>query len=104
MDDGRRRWAGHPERVHVRHHVVPHLQGQHEHSFLNFILMIGNLPLLSSRLLEVDVVQLASHLLQLLVGDVETKLLKIIISIIVPFLFIAVIFLAILFERESVMA
>ena len=54
--------------------------------------MIGNLPLLSSRLLEVDVVELASHLLQLLVGDVETKLLRIIISIIVPFLFIAVIF------------
>ena len=54
--------------------------------------MIGNLPLLSSRLLEVDVVQLVSHLLQLLVGDVETKLLRIIISIIVPFLFIAVIF------------
>ena len=53
--------------------------------------MIGNLPLLSSRLLEVDVVELASHLLQLLVGDVETKLLRIIISI-VPFLFIAVIF------------
>ena len=54
--------------------------------------MIGNLPLLSSRLLEVDVVELAFHLLQLLVGDVETKLLRIIISIIVPFLFIAVIF------------
>ena len=53
--------------------------------------MIVNLPLLSSCLLEVDVVQLASHLLQLLVGDVETKLLRIIISI-VPFLFIAVIF------------
>ena len=53
--------------------------------------MIGNLPLLSSRLLEVDVVELASHLLQLLVGDVETKLLRIIISI-VPFLFIVVIF------------
>ena len=53
--------------------------------------MIANLPLLSSRLLEVDVLQLASHLLQLLVGDVETKLLRIIISI-VPFLFIAVIF------------
>ena len=51
----------------------------------------GNLPLLGSRLLEVDVVKLASHLLQLLVGDVETKLLRIIISI-VPFLFIAVIF------------
>ena len=44
--------------------------------------MIGNLPLLSSRLLEVDVVQLASHLLQLLVGDVETKLLRIIVNII----------------------
>ena len=51
----------------------------------------GHLPLLSSRLLEVDLVQLASHLLQLLVGDVETKLLRNILSI-VPFLFIAVIF------------
>ena len=53
--------------------------------------MIGNLPLLSSRLLEVDLVQLASHLLQLLVGDVETKLLRIIITSF-PFLFIVVIF------------
>ena len=50
----------------------------------------GNLPLLRSRLLEVDLVQLASHLLQLLVGDVEPKLLRIIISF-VQFLFIAVI-------------
>ena len=91
MDDRRRRGASHPERVHVRHHVVPHLEeGQHENSLLKLHLDDGNLPLLGSRLLEVDVVELASHLLQLLVGDVETKLLRSIISF-VPFLFIAVI-------------
>ena len=65
--------------------------------------MIGNLPLLSSRLLEVDVVQLASHLLQLLVGDVETKLLRIIVNIITIPVYSCHI-LAILFERENVMA
>ena len=65
--------------------------------------MIGNLPLLSSRLLEVDVVELASHLLQLLVGDVETKLLRIIVNIITIPVYSCHI-LAILFERESVMA
>ena len=66
--------------------------------------MIGNLPLLSSRLLEVDVVELASHLLQLLVGDVETKLLRIIINIIAISACYSYHLLAILFERESVMA
>ena len=65
--------------------------------------MIGNLPLLSSRLLKVDVVQLASHLLQLLVGDVETKLLRIIVNIITIPVYSCHIW-AILFERESVMA
>ena len=51
----------------------------------------GHLPLLSSRLLEVDLVQLASHLLQLFVGDVETELLNS-LSTSLQFLFIAAIF------------